>query len=326
VQLTEHEITMNNNTSSTTSILTSLLGVALAAAIFFGIWQYRKSGSLFAKKTDTEATVDSLSNISNSLKSNVETLQRQLEEKNVAYETLQSQYEENNRLLSQKERTARNYRGEMNAFKAIDEEKAARLATLNQEIVELRTMKSNMEEQLKEIPVLTATVEGNKLKLKEWQDNYEKLDKRYAGLEEKYENIVYYSPADNFKVVALKANEQLTTKAKKSKTIQVSFKIPDYLKSDESANEPIYLSLTDSNMQLAQGVIDNVSVMSVQESMSLDIHATQKVDLSKSPQNIVFNLTLGEEVSPGNYTAKVYTANNYLGSVTFELRDSFWFF
>jgi hypothetical protein len=317
---------MDNNTSSTKSILTSLLGVALAAAIFFGIWQYRKSGSLFAEKTDTEAMIDSLSNISGSLGSNVMILQRQLEEKNAAYEILQSRYEENNRLLSQKERTARAYRGEVNAFKAIDEEKAARLAILDQEIIELRTVKSNMEERLKEILILTATVEGNDLRLKEWKSNYDKLDKQYISLEEKYDNMIYYSPADNFKVAILKGNEQLTAKAKKSKTIQVSFKIPDYLKSDESANEPIYLSLTDGNMNPARGVIDNVSIMGIKKPISLNVHATQKVDFSKTPQDIVFNLALDEKVSPGNYTAKVYTANNYLGSITFELRDSFWFF
>jgi chaperonin cofactor prefoldin len=317
---------MDNNTPSTTSILTSLLGVALAAAILFGIWQYRKSGSLFAEKTDTEAAIDSLSNISGSLENNVVVLQNQLEEKNVAYETLQSQYEENNRLLSQKERTARAYRGEMNAFKAISEEKTARLATLNQEIIELRTVKSNMEKRLEEVLVLTATVEGNNLRLKEWKGNYDKLDKQYVSLEEKYDNVIYHSPADNFKVAILKGNEQLTAKAKKSKTIQVSFKIPDYLKSDESANEPVYLSLTNSNMNPAQGVIDNVSIMSIKEPISLNVHATQKVNFAKSPQDIVFNLALDEKVSPGNYTAKIYTANNYLGSVTFELRDSFWFF
>jgi chaperonin cofactor prefoldin len=318
---------MDNNTSSTTSILTSLLGVALAAAILFGIWQYRKSGSLFAEKSGIETAIDSLSNVSNSLENNVETLQRQLEEKNVAYATLQSQYEENNRLLSQKERMARNYRGEMNAFKAIDKEKAARLATLNQEIVELRALKSNMEEQLKEIPVLTATVEGNELKLQEWENNYDKLNKKYVSLEEKYSNVIYYSPADNFKVVALKGNESITAKAKKSKTIQIAFKVPEYLTTENPENnKPVYLALTDSNMKPIQGVIENVSVMNPEESISLNIHATQEVDFSKNPQNVVFNIALDEKIAPGTYTARVYTTNDYLGSVTFELRDSFWFF
>lgn len=173
---------MENNTTSTNSILTSLLGVALAAAIFFGIWQYRKSGSLFAEKSDVEITVDSLNSVSTSLQSNVENLQQQIEEKDKAYALLQTQYEENNQLLAQKERLARNYRGEMNAVKALDKEKASRLAILNQEIVELRTLKSNMEERLKDIPELTAEVQGSELKIQEWESNYGELNKQYANL------------------------------------------------------------------------------------------------------------------------------------------------
>lgn len=318
---------MENNTTSTNSILTSLLGVALAAAIFFGIWQYRKSGSLFAEKSDVEITVDSLNSVSTSLQSNVENLQQQIEEKDKAYALLQTQYEETNQLLAQKERLARNYRGEMNAVKALDKEKASRLAILNQEIVELRTLKSTMEERLKEIPELTAEVQGSELKIQEWESNYGELNKQYANLEAKYSNVIYYSPADNFKVVALKGNEKITAKAKKSKAIQVSFKIPEYLKSTESVEEPIYLSLTDASMQPVQGVIKKVNVMGVkEEAVSLDIHAAQKVDFSKNPQNITFNIALNHKIAPGNYTAKLYTSGDYLGAVTFELRDSFWFF
>ena len=312
--------------SSTTSILTSLLGVALAASIIFGIWQYRESGSLFADKSSTEFIADSLSNVSSHLQTNVSALQNQLEDRNQEYEELQSKYEENNKLLSQKERTSRRYRGELSTLKAMEKEKAARLALLNQKIVELKTLNNSLEDQLQEIPELNSRLNASAITIKQQNEQFTALNSRFSDLDKEYKSVIYYSPADNFKVKTLKWNDRVTAKAKKSRAVQVSFKLPSYTKSESAGTKPVYLTITDKNSEPISGVLKNINVMGMQEPVALEVHAVQNIDFTQNPQYVVFSVRFDEKVQPGTYTAKVYTTDDYLGSVIFELRDSFLFF
>lgn len=318
---------MENNSSSTTSILTSLLGVALAAAITFGVWQYRKSGSLFADKSTTEIIADSLNTVNSNLQRGVIRLENELEEQNELHEALQIKYEETNRLLEQKERMSRKYRGDLTAFKALDKEKADRLTILNQEIVELRTLKNSMEEQLQIIPELNTKLQASDLEVKQRYAELEELSTKYAALDSKYKDVVYYAPADNFKVEALKWNDQVTAKAKKSRAIRISFKLPAYLNKTNAETKPVYLTISNDNAEPINGVIKHVNVVGPKADISLDVHATQDVDFSINEQDIIFTVNLDDKkLDPGNYTAKVYTSDDYLGSVVFQLRDSFLFF
>lgn len=318
---------MENESLNRNTILSSLLGIALAAALIFSLWQYRKSGSLFAEKTTQEAKIDSLNAVRNGLSTNVATLGDSLADKNVAYEKLKADYDKNVALLQQKSQLATKYRGNYDAIKAISSKNSDRVTSLNNEINDLKTVKSSMEEQLKKIPVLESKIETEKKQVTEWETKYTKLTTTYDNLTVKYDDLIYRSPADNFQVEIVKSGDKITSKAKKGKQINVTFRIPDYLKTDRSEDSQVYISIFTGENQLLPGLTEDVSSTSKNGTIvKFKAHAKQGVDFSKSPQNVTFNIPVTEKLQPGTYTAKVYSATNYLGTVEFDLRDSFLFF
>ena len=74
------------------------------------------------------------------------------------------------------------------------------------------------------------------------------------------------------------------------------------------------------------GAIQQLSVNANEGNLAVPVHAVQTLDFSKNPQKAVFEFTPNEKITNGIYRASIYTENTYLGSVEFQLRDSFLFF
>jgi cell division protein FtsL len=131
--------------------------------------------------------------------------------------------------------------------------------------------------------------------------------------------------ADGFRVEAIKRNDKVTAKAKKVHNLNISFSVPAVLELTGTEKE-LYLSLTEVNNAVT---LTPLMTLGAQESVTnamIPVHAMKTVNFTDPAQRISFTLEAPPEMKSGTYKASVYTKDAYLGSVEWELRDSFWFF
>ncbi len=129
---------------------------------------------------------------------------------------------------------------------------------------------------------------------------------------------------DAFLIEVSKLNKKVTAKAKKASTLTVSLNVPAALKLE--GMQEVYLSLTDEQQKPMMPALHTTTVTLSDVNEVIPVHATQAVNFARNPQRISFSLTPETDVKPGIYRAAVFTKDAYLGSVKFQLRDSFWFF
>ncbi|GAB3717893.1 hypothetical protein GCM10027592_60380 [Spirosoma flavus] len=129
---------------------------------------------------------------------------------------------------------------------------------------------------------------------------------------------------DAFRVDVFKPNNKVTAKAKKANTLTVSLNVPTSLNLE--GKQELYLSLTNQQQEPMMPAIRNTTVTLPNINEVIPIHAEQTVNFARNPQRISFSITPDAAVKAGTYRASVFTKDTYLGSIEFQLRDSFWFF
>lgn len=129
---------------------------------------------------------------------------------------------------------------------------------------------------------------------------------------------------DAFLVEATKANRKATAKAKKIRSLTISFGLPADI--DLEKTKEIYLSLTNEQHRAMIPSLRTATITLPDVNEIIPVHAAQTVDFNRKPQRISFGIDPGTNLRPGIYRASVYTKAAYLGSVEFRLRDSFLFF
>ncbi|GAB4000936.1 hypothetical protein GCM10028807_55520 [Spirosoma daeguense] len=129
---------------------------------------------------------------------------------------------------------------------------------------------------------------------------------------------------DAFRVAVSKANKKVTAKAKKAKTLTVSLNVPNSFSIE--GKQEVYLSLTDMQRNPMLPVLRNKTVTLPNINEHIPVHAEQQVNFDRNPQRLSFSLTPDVTLKSGTYRASIFTKDMYLGSVEFQLRDSFWFF
>lgn len=166
-------------------------------------------------------------------------------------------------------------------------------------------------------------VNGNR---KEWENKKRLLENELLALNEKLGTMVPRSSLtiDGFLVKAIKRNDKVTAKAKKVDELEISFNIPSELELEGS--ETIYLSLLDINGNSMTKPLITMRVGGTSTNSPIPIHASKTVDFGSNTERILFTINSDNNIKPGNYRASVYTKQNYLGTVEFSFRDSFWFF
>ncbi len=129
---------------------------------------------------------------------------------------------------------------------------------------------------------------------------------------------------DDFMVESKKSNRKETAKAKKVNALTVSLRIPAEMQLE--GIQDVYLSLTDSQHNSIGAPLKTATITLSDINEVVPVHAIQRVNFSQHPQRISLNINPEHTLKPGKYRASVYTKDTYLGSVDFQLRDSFWFF
>ncbi|SOE20463.1 hypothetical protein SAMN06298216_0954 [Spirosomataceae bacterium TFI 002] len=315
---------MENTKSSSATLISWILGIGLAAAVTIGVVQNNNADASRLAEIEMKAKADSLAVMKNSLQSEIETLSARLEtEMRESAKTAEELAKANEKLTANKRAS---YSFKSKQRKELDELQLIKdneIAMLNTKLSELNDLKAAMERELEKIPGLEENVAQLQNEVTQWKADYSKLEADFKDLNKRHAKLVFDAPGDNFKVEVLASNNKLTAKAKKAEYIQVSFLMPAYDLMQKKGTETIYLSLFDEQINPLKNWIDEVSVVSPEKSIPIQVHAKQTIDYSKNPQLVVFKVKVDEKMKPGGYTGKVYSKDDYLGTVDFKLRDSF---
>ena len=120
---------------------------------------------------------------------------------------------------------------------------------------------------------------------------------------------------------------QLKGMLKKAQKIKVSFFIPEIFKTPHADIKSVHLSIRDEDNNPIEGWVKTTIVKGKDnKDLLTEVHKTKLVDFYKNPQEIIFEFIAEQKLPSGSYTAKIYTVDNYIGSVDFKIRKLFWFF
>lgn len=303
-------------TSQNSKLFAGILALMLTASAIGGIYYWDKSGDL-AEKNDREVLkADSLLSAKLNLERDKDRLSGELTSVNKDREAIQSKLVTTQKLLSQKNAT-------LNKLRKESKHRQEDLAMLQQQIADLTSMKNNLQSEIERY-----STEKN-----QWLTDRDKFNNATLAFQHQINDLNLQLnamvpksalTADNFRVDVLKNNHKVTAKAKKAQSILVSFTLPAALTGE--GNQEIYLSLTDSEKTPMEGVLRHLTLGKDALPKDIPIHAVQHADFGRNPQKIVFEFEPSETVKEGVYKADIYTAQAYLGSVEFRLRNSFLFF
>lgn len=299
--------------------IATALGIVLVSTF---TWFYLdKSKDWNLSKNHLTLTIDSLSVVRNELKNDVFTLSKQLTVEKTTVDGLEAKLDNKNSLINRKDLIIKNAHKKM---QILEESQKNNVDLLNNQILELQGMKRQLSNQISQLgDENTRLVGTNKVLM----DKNNELEKVILTLKSNVVDIKYLATADNFRVDVIKANDKVTAKAKKANVLKVSLRIPEFLKSIVAKNNTLFLNITNEKNEPIAGSTKQVSVKDEYgQEMKVAVYDTKTIDFQKNPQKISFEYTLKEKLKSGTYYAKVYTSDNYLGTVEFNVRDSFWFF
>ncbi|AXE17680.1 hypothetical protein DR864_07990 [Runella rosea] len=303
-------------TAQNSKTIATVLTLLLITSAIGGIYYWNKSGDVAKERDRNALKADSLLSVKLSLERDINLLSLDLNSSRREKTDVNKKLASSQIFLTQKNRIVAKLTQETNAQK--DD-----LAALREQVAELDALKSELKAEIENYQSQKDKwlVDNNQLKT-----TNETLQIQINDLNGKLNGMVPKSvvTATNFRVDVLKNNHKVTAKAKKANSIVVSFTLPALLTTE--GNQQVFLSLTDVENRPMSGAIQQLSVNANETTLFVPVHATQSLDFGKNPQKAVFEFTPNEKITNGIYRASIYTENTYLGSVEFQLRDSFLFF
>lgn len=311
---------MKNANSGATSVLNWVLGLGMAAAITVGAFQFNKAADAMDMAKNIQAKADSLAFLKNNLQNDIRSLEDELEKSILEKEKINQDLLEKEAEIKYQKNTAYGFRNK--ALNELKIQKDAEIAALTGQLEDLNTLKETLDKELEKIPLLEGDVARLNEEVNSWENRYTALKQEFEEVNKRYSKLIYDAPGDNFKVEVLDKKNKLTTKAKSARTVQISFMMPAYKQSLVDGTETLYLSLFDKEVNPVPGFMEEIRMKAPDASIPIQVHATEKVDFSKNPQLVVFEVHLKENLEPGEYMGRVYGKAGYYGTAKFKLRDS----
>jgi len=295
--------------------MTALI-IGLVLFLAGGIYFWNKSRTLAARSDQTEQRADSLLAVKLRLENDMKVLNEQLG-------TAKEDNTELNRRIELADAELNRTNTSLRELRRGNAGRSRTIENLNREVEQLTAVRDSLTTQAVALQdKVNWQNQSNELLInqqKELQDKVTTLDAR----------IVMMVPrssltGDGFRVEAVKPNDKVTAKAKKTDALAISLNIPAEMRLE--GLQEVYLSLTNEQQQAAIPPLRTETVALSDKNEVIPVHAVQNINFAKTPMRISFRLDPDADMKPGTYRASVYTSDRYLGSVEFQLRDSFWFF
>lgn len=222
------------------------------------------------------------------------------------------------------------------------EDAKGRNATLDQDIAAKENELRNKQEQIDKLVAQNATVQSLRNQLAQLKAEREQLNLRIQTLVTENQNLsadnqrlrnnvvalenekaalqsklnatdALANRAGNFRVDMLRKNDKVTSKAKRTHDIRVSFDLPANNSPETGGTKEVYLVVIDPQ---GKPVKDKSSVgVALNSGAVITPLETKTIDLGHSPQTVVMDVELESKVkSKGIYKIQVYTVEGQIGS------------
>lgn len=321
---------MENIENPRRKILLGILTSCLALTSVLGFYSYNHSNEVTKEKEVVTFKKDSLMALKEKLEFEIDDLSKELEMEKNENKNLSLTVEKINTLLADKEKKMSRLNNEIAYAKKNNVSYQEQIALLNTQILELKTLKETLEKDLLSLQdantALTNENTALKAKNEELTMQNTALTTDVQNLNKNIEDIKYEAPADNFRVEVLKPNAKLTAKAKKVRTLKISFLVPQNLRKQSTGKETLYMTILDEKKNPIKGVVKEINLTNSDKIVPIAVHSMKEVDFSGTSQAVEFMFDVKEKLTPGTYTVSLYTDNDYLGTTEFAVAKSFWFF
>ncbi|MCR9063222.1 MAG: hypothetical protein NXI00_04610 [Cytophagales bacterium] len=309
-----------NNSGVKTGVMSVVLGVALAAAGIVGAYQYQNAQEAHESLAVSEQRANELNEKRAHLANEVSSLSAELERKIKESEETAAALKAMEEAEAKRKTYSYKANNERRALLERQKMREQEIDSLQNQLLELNVIKDQMTEELKVIPVLEEENANLKKEIASWESKYAALEADFKDLNERYRQVIYDAPADNFRIEVLDKKGKLTSRAKKAEFVNISFLMPEFLQKEMKGKEMLYLSLFDEKIKPLDGFEKEMKINSLNSSIPVAVHATQSIDAATAPQLVTFKVALQQDLEPGFYKGKVYSQNNYYGTVDFRLR------
>lgn len=311
---------MSSNETLKGKMIVGASAAFIIIASLVGIF-YNKIEDAKSEKDIITLRADSLMVVKNELQNELAALTNRLTNEKVSVQDLEANLDSKKAIIKTREVALKQVRDKL---AMLEESENSEINNLKTQISELQSLKTTLEKSFVELKESDLALINEK---KDLQVKMLLLESQLRDAKSDIREIKYLASAENFRVEVLKPNTKITTKAKKARTLRVSMRIPAFLKTESIDSKPVYLSILDEKNNPIVGWKELVILKDEKsKEVKLEVHNSKIVDFNKNPQNVFFDFTVENKLTPGLYSAKLYTTDSYLGTVEFRVRDSFWFF
>lgn len=294
-------------------IVTVLL--ALAAVLGFFFWQ--KSKNYMAEKEKTEAERQEL-------EIQKVVIERELDSLSNAYSYLRT---ENENLQGRVTSTAALVEEKENAIRQIKASTAADIAALRGQVAQLQRTKIELETIISTIRIENDSLRAENQRLTgentELKGANTQLSGQVQDLAKQLEEQIRKTQSANFKATSFRVwtarkNEKLTTKARRSREIDVSFDLAD-VPEPYQGPQKLYMVITDEKGNPIPSTNPTKATVYAPTG-PVEIQAQQvKAVVLESTQRMSFHHKFDEKLKSGNYVVAVYCDKGLLGASSFRL-------
>lgn len=294
-------------------IVTVLL--ALSAVIGFFFWQ--KSKTYLAEKEKVEVERQDLE-----IRKVV--VERELDSLSNAYSSLRT---ENENLQGRVTTTAALVEQKENTIRQIKASTASDIAALRGQVEQLQRTKIELETIISTLRIENDSLRAENQRLTgentELKGANTQLSGQVQDLAKQLEDQIRKTQSANFKATSFRVwtarkNEKLTTKARKSREIDVSFDLADVPEAYQGSQK-LYMVITDDRGNPIPS--DNPTKATVYAPTGpVEILAQQvKAVVLENTQRMSFHHKFDEKLKAGNYVVAVYCDKGLLGASSFKL-------
>lgn len=294
-------------------IVTVLL--ALAAVLGFFFWQKSKSYMAEKEKVEVERQDLEIRKV---------TVERELDSLSNAYSSLRT---ENENLQGKVTTTAALVEQKENMIRQIRAATAKDIAALRDQVAQLQRTKIELETIISTLQIENDSLRAENQRLAgentELKGANTQLTGQVQDLAKQLEEQIRRTQSANFKATSFrvwtaKKNEKLTTKARKSREIDVSFDLAD-VPEPYQGPQKLYMVITDEKGNPVPS--DNPTKATVYAPTGpVEIQAQQvKGVVLENTQRMSFHHKFDDKLKAGSYVVAIYCDKGLLGASSFKL-------
>lgn len=296
------------------TIAVVILALLLVVAGIWGFMQNNARKDLEGVRSELEGTVEELESLRAELLNEVDSLQGEYNSLAEQNSELQGDLSTAQQTIAEKEAAIRNLKAS----------KSSEVNSLRAEIQQLMALKDELQGNIQGIQAENDSLRQAMGMLEEnltaSKEEIEQLNAIRRTIEQENKRLTLENfTASAFQVELERKNEKVTAKARRARTIRISFDLADVPEAYQGMRT-LYLTINDDK-GTPIAAVNPVPAKTIVNNQQMDIIAVKAkdVDITES-QRLSFVYDLEEKLDPGFYRVSVFTDIGLLGSSSLRLQ------